>query len=613
MVASVASSLAQSARHEPLRLGRGTTTAVAWRPDGTLIAVGGNGGLWLYDERFHLRAHLDEHPIWDLAWRSDGQRLASAGPQGTTIWDTTTQAAFPISSLVCSHIAWQPDGAQLACGTKTGTLYLWDSTLDTFQPAYHHTSPITALAWRADGDQLASSDTAGEIRVWDVATARLEARLQTHTPTTTALIWGPHERLFSVTEGHLFAWDVTADQDIRELEAIAEMAGLMDAALNPEGTLLAALSAERLFLIDVTTLAVLQSIPLESDNPFPPEQPLKVRWGPDGAHMLIARLAEVVMLRWADATIVAELKTHTAAVNALAWSPDGRWIASAHGDPLGRGGNRVRIWDAQSGTLQATCRGHSAAVNTLDWSVDGTQLVSSSSNVNSWRSAVLVHNVPTCTLLAAHEAQSIAFAAAWNSDAHIVLQEGSTLGVWDALLGVRLTTLDFPQQNCCSTFALSADDTRLAIGLTRGTTDLAPTIQIRDARSLDLQLTLSTRSAGVITTLAWSSDSSLLASASEDRTITLWHTRTGALLRTLREHPADITALAWRPHSLHLASADKMGTVWLWNAETGQVLATFDSEGASIRALAWSPDGQYVAIGSENGTVRIWGVPVEED
>ena len=610
---STAPSFAQSPPDEQLRLGRGTTATAAWQPTGTLIAVGGNGGLWLYDDHFHLHAHLDDRPIEDVAWRSDGHLLAASGPHGTTIWDIATQTPLATLDRACFRLAWQPEGTQLACADHTGALHLWDSASNAIRRIYQHAQPVTALAWRPDGSQLASSDTTGEIHVWDVTTAHTEARLQTHTPTTTALAWGPRGRLFSVTGGYLFTWRVTTGQDIRDLEPVADLAGLMDVATSPDGALLAALSAEQLLLLEAETLSIRQSIPLQTDNPFPPEQPLRVGWSADGTHVLVTRLAEVVMVRWANATTVATLETHTAAVNALAWSSDGRWIASAHGDLLGRGGNRVRIWDAASGALQAVCRGHRAAVNTLDWSADGDRLVSSSHGINSWHSAVLVHAAPTCALLAAHEPQGAAFAAAWNANGDVVLQDGGALEVWDRPLGTRMAAQEIPQQRCCSAFALDATGTQLAVGLTRGTTDNTPAIQIRDAASLSLLRTLSTPTSGVIIALAWKADGSLLASGSTDRTITLWDVRSGVPQRTLSTHTEAITALAWQPHATRIASADEGGTVRLWDAETGHVLAVWAGANVELRALAWSPDGELLAAGYANGTVRLWGVPTEEE
>ncbi|KAL9035319.1 MAG: hypothetical protein Q9214_006638, partial [Letrouitia sp. 1 TL-2023] len=98
-----------------------------------------------------------------------------------------------------------------------------------------------------------------------------------------------------------------------------------------------------------------------------------------------------------------------------------------------------------------------------------------------------------------------------------------------------------------------------------------------------------------------------LASASEDGTVRLWDTGSGAALAALFEgHSDSVSAVAFSPDGKTLASASEDGTVRLWDTGSGAVLAALEGHSDSVSAVAFSPDGKTLASASEDGTVRLW-------
>lgn len=154
----------------------------------------------------------------------------------------------------------------------------------------------------------------------------------------------------------------------------------------------------------------------------------------------------------------------------------------------------------------------------------------------------------------------------------------------------------------------------------------------------------------VISSIAWSPDSSMLATASSDQTVKLWSATDGSLLNTLEGHNDAVTAVTWSTSGDQVVSSalESEPSLFVWDSITGSLLSThsegtvvdmaFSPSGAklalsaslviSIRdgrtlesidhsprvmccanqmyALAWSPDGDALITGSINGLVTLW-------
>jgi WD40 repeat protein/GTPase SAR1 family protein len=109
-----------------------------------------------------------------------------------------------------------------------------------------------------------------------------------------------------------------------------------------------------------------------------------------------------------------------------------------------------------------------------------------------------------------------------------------------------------------------------------------------------------------VTAVSWAPQGELLASASHDHTVRLWHGQTATLLFTLQGHTRAVTAVAWAPQGDLLASASHDHTVRIWQGQTGAPLFTLHGHTDTVTALAWAPQGDLLASASRDRTVRIW-------
>ncbi|WP_138502489.1 AAA-like domain-containing protein [Nostoc sp. PA-18-2419] len=106
-----------------------------------------------------------------------------------------------------------------------------------------------------------------------------------------------------------------------------------------------------------------------------------------------------------------------------------------------------------------------------------------------------------------------------------------------------------------------------------------------------------------------SPDSSLIASASMDKTIKLWR-RDGTAVATLKGHQGAVRSVVFSPDGQILASASEDGTIKLWQRDvkdsSWRISRTFKGHTASVWGVAFSPDGQTIASASWDTTVRVW-------
>src|SRR5207237_710633 len=98
---------------------------------------------------------------------------------------------------------------------------------------------------------------------------------------------------------------------------------------------------------------------------------------------------------------------------------------------------------------------------------------------------------------------------------------------------------------------------------------------------------------GFVTSCAVSPQGDWLVSASHDKTLKLWDSRTGAELRTLQGHTDMVTACAVSPDGTWFISASHDETLKLWDARTGACLTTLHVEGA-LYDCAFCPDGEHL-------------------
>ena len=569
-----------------------TVTAVAWSPDGGLLAVADRAGVVrVCDTRTpgdpHRVLASREGGAWALAFSPDGRVLAVAGGDGdVTLHDVGTgepTRRFGGRRETVYAVAFSPDGTQLATGSRDRTARIWDVGSGSEIVALEgHEGTVYAVAFTPNGGSLVTGAHDGTVRTWDVATGVIRSVLHGH-----------DDRVFSVaaaTDGRTVA-SASEDGTVR----------IWDLADGGES--------------------------LRLDHPT---RVNAVSFAADGGRVATAAMDGVVRI-WdaARGTEIEHLRGHAAAVWCVAWgrdrlatggadgdvrtwnpdrrpdvlpagsrvlsmaySPDGRTLAAGSDDA------RVRLWDAATLEARDAIGPAVGRVNGVAWSPRGDLLAGACDDglLFVWDTA----SREQVLAVQAHTRRVYAVAFAPDGSRVATASEDRTVTVCDPRTGADTgPVLQHPRR--VFSVAFTADGERMA------TACEDRLVRLWDARGGGETMQLAGHE-GPVNWVAFAPDGERLASASSDGTVRLWNLRSGAVERVLAGPARQVWKVAFSPDGRRVAAAAADGSVHVWDAATGRPAPAMHGHRDQVWAIAFAPDGDALASGSWDGTVRIWGV-----
>lgn len=391
-------------------VGRGcdSINSIVFSPDSKTLAFGCENTVKLLDiasgkELKTLTGHTNS--VESVAFSPDGRTLASGGWDKTIkLWDvisglevaTLEGHTEPVRAVTFAH-----GGKMLAsAGQHEKTVKLWDvaarAELRTF---VGHADSIFSFAISPDSQMLATGSRDGSIKLWDVASGRERRSLKGHIGYANCVAFSPDGKTIVSaggtpgyvtirnkdntlspvpTDNAVRLWDLATGEEVKTLKG--HRSSVESAVFSPDGLTVASGGYDTTVkLWDVATGRELRTLRGKTFNPY------KMTITSDGRTFASGGMNEssLVIKLWklAGGLSLKTLKLEVYA-NALAFSPDGKILASGSGLTTTRSApsRAIKLWDVKSGRELMTLYGHRSHISLLVFSPDGKTLASGSTD-----------------------------------------------------------------------------------------------------------------------------------------------------------------------------------------------------------------------------------------
>ncbi len=571
----------------------GNIEATAVSPDGHVLASGGSGSIQLWNAEsgaslFRLQVSGRYGPDC-LAFSQDGRRLAAyehggrlqmiGVDTGTVLKKVDLSRLAARTASVRYYLAFVPDGKQMLLyeSDEPEVVHLFDAESGAEIRGLHGAGPrLSAIALAPDGQTLSLACERAPVQILNIATGKKRLELKNPPDHCWALAFSPDSKTLASATNDVYLWDAGNGALLHTLAPRVSVparpgnggaearppreipAGLVRSlSFSPDGKQLAAMHGSFLMLWDPATGKELRRWVQPTDS--------SVRFLPDGHTLLVGaglgrNQGSFSFFDTATGQPARRFEGHNGEIKAIAYSPDGKFIATADAGQLGA----IRIWDAKTHqVLWRSTRQGGGGASLLAFSPKGDAIAA---------------DITSGTF-------------------------SQIIGVWDLETGALRQTLPAPMRFTRLALAFSHYGKRLAVGAMDGCVrlfDLANGKTLQDLRVMEPQAS----------TMAFSQDLHLVACAMQkERTIRLWDLTTGREWKTMPQSGTGMVRLAFSPDGCTLLEISGAGKVILWEVATGQqrqvitlkeLVAAWQPRQAlrtlPVDCAAFSRDGRFLAL-----------------
>ncbi len=344
--------------HGPSPVGTSHPTATA-RPTLVVYHPGKSLGNLVYSTTF------SDEDIFGLAWSPDSTRLGVATVSTSQSWVATTGKGVVnyglggprnMSTTSVPTVIWSPDGKLVAVTGEGLGVDVYDARTGVLLKTYPDNGQATtvaktggylsarvtlgcgggaagAIAWSPDGHLMATAFYCSydhAVQVWNTSTGHLVHTYTGHATDVGSLSWSADGTYIASSDGDsIQVWNALTGQRIYDFEENTTCTPPAAVAWSPDGIALAYLNCDQVRVVDPFTGQLLST----HTGPHDSSGFLSaLAWSPDGKYMASAG-DHIEVWRVATGRTYYTFTKNASPVERLAWSPDGKYIASANASP----------------------------------------------------------------------------------------------------------------------------------------------------------------------------------------------------------------------------------------------------------------------------------------
>jgi len=588
------------------RFERGGISDVTISPDENLIAIASRLGVWFYDAHTEdfvsLMAVESTGLLSKIVFSPDGTRIVTGDWDGKiTLWDinTATALATYIHKDYINSIAFSPNGKFIATGSRDATATLWDVETGTACFTITHQDSVTSTAFSPDGTLLAISSNDATATLWHIDTEEIRWTFTHEKQEKSVTFDSGHVETFNrggirdiafSPDGKYFAtagqrtdlcttlWDIdTGDQ----LWCVTHEKQIDAVVFSPNGTSMAIYYADDtvrvLCVVDGSLIPHAihaekwrkRSLSIDHDEDG---WGRRVRFSPDGKYLAGLKMADTSLTLWDVNTgkNIKEFKGAEGSARTLVFSPEGHCLGLS-GTPYPEY-DTVELWDEEKRASFT----HSAHVDTVAMSPDGMCLATGGRDktVKLWH----VETQRCFQTLSGHIGRILSLA--FSPDGTLLVSGGGDN--WEKRTHADGTTSFF----------------------SHGDSPVDRTTRVWEVATGENIATF--ESSGMVRGIAFSPDGKCLATGANNKTVTLWRTKTWQPITTL--DTVSFESLAFSPDGSRLV----VGGTWpeqriqVWDVETRELIVELSGHKSDVESLAFSPDSRLLASGGFDGVIYLW-------